>query len=405
MLHIKDSKKHNCNALTRKGEPCKIKIFGPQKKCWHHINAPSVKVEEKKFHIQMHYPSTQKIYPLSQQPKTPTAVYPLSQQPKIPTAVYPLSQQPKTPTRYPLSQQPIQRLPKYESTLSDLYQRLHMYHPLPFSYQNIKEESPLLTLPDLVPQSNISKSLGLVKTNPNSLIVKSLILTLRKGFPLYHMTYRRTEQSLDDLKSVENIPQYEALFKLKENEPLNDLVNPKYFSINSNHPQYYGADYKNTAALKYTTKKELKLIDIGDKHSYPEFSAAFDFRDYSQGVNPPIKPEIIYKFESQFDGWIGYDDIGAGWREIYLFHPNECVDHNYIDYENPLPDITTRYLWEADEIQDLKANLVESRIIELEILPETNGSYLLLQFQLGDKSTDPFQSIVFSPHQVTPELS
>ena len=83
----------------------------------------------------------------------------------------------------------------------------------------------------------------------------------------YHTTIKNTQAVRDAAKyNKHDRPFYNELFKLNDGECYDDIQHPKFFSMNENHPYYYaGESHVNNCSLKYTTIREINLIDVGRK--------------------------------------------------------------------------------------------------------------------------------------------
>ncbi|AYV86352.1 MAG: hypothetical protein Solumvirus5_19 [Solumvirus sp.] len=130
---------------------------------------------------------------------------------------------------------------------------------------------------------------------------------------LYHTTpYIDHDTNIEELTDMDNKPWYRTM---KVGEFSQDLDHPKWFTINQ-YANYGGIPFKNVF-LKYTTKGQLRLVDLRKcpfDMMYPDMMKAVD--------------------ETKADGYIGLvDDL-----EVYLRNPKNHV-HPYFEQltEFPLP--------------------------------------------------------------------
>jgi hypothetical protein len=86
------------------------------------------------------------------------------------------------------------------------------------------------------------------------------IVVLDSGFDLYHLTFKNTPSTREQLEKGDY---YNRLSELPEGEYLEDLEHPKYYSISSYHPLYYTQDpYSNdNVFIHYKTVRPLVLFD------------------------------------------------------------------------------------------------------------------------------------------------
>lgn len=154
---------------------------------------------------------------------------------------------------------------------------------------------------------------GAVHAEPKTLpsnCIKFALLKLRPGLPLYHATYVNTPEAMIDLIEDRELPEVaEALAQLPKGAPLDDRQHLKWFSLLPELGVYYALDVPGMVPLKYTTKKEIVLVDLRNK-----------WRKVS---------ELLFEWtmrcgmDEKVDGFIA--DQGE-LREVILFRPYEVLD-------------------------------------------------------------------------------
>ncbi len=216
----------------------------------------------------------------------------------------------------------------------------------------------------------------------DKIIIRSEILTFKEGLNLYHGTYRKTKESLDELKDSES--KYNTLQTYADGSCMNDLQYLKFFGVGRNLPNYYIAhnDYTNKCTLKYTTKKTLHLIDVGNK--------LIDKLSYLLLINKSHKSNELY---SEIDGWIGYDDPGDNWREVCLFRPIECLNLQAEEYIGDYISSDDKYIWSKEEVMDLKKKFLESFNIHICVDQDGIRAYNINPIKNTSSKSHIFQEI------------